>query len=239
MGDVNGNASGQSVEGRSPVTARFLLEDLWLEAGEEIPVAWRGRDMEGLMGCQFTLQTRGVSLVAMVPGALSLNAEGVHVYSEDKITASWASLQPMTFSDQQTLFTTVLKAEVSGWLSEKLGWALAPTAPEAYLGEDLRVAGLRLDFAPREGKARYALHQNEPNPFRQETKIYFELPIAQAYRMAIFTPSGQEVFSQEGAGNAGWNELRVDQRNLGAQGVLYYKIQSGGFTATRKMIRIE
>jgi hypothetical protein len=239
MGDVNGNASGQSVEVRSPVRATFLLEDLWLEAGEEIPVAWKGQAMDGLMGWQFTLQTQGLSLVAMVPGALSMNSEALHVYSPDKITVSWASIDPVSLSDEQVLFTAVLKAEESGWLSEKLGWSLAPTTPEAYLGEDLKVAGLDLKFESREGQNRYALHQNEPNPFRQETKILFELPEAQTYRIAVFTPSGQEVYSEEAVGNAGLNELRLDSRILGAQGVLYYTIQSGGYSATRKMIQIE
>ena len=38
---------------------------------------------------------------------------------------------------------------------------------------------------------------------------------------------------------AGYNEVILRKDDLGATGVMYYELQSGDFTATRKMIVIE
>ena len=42
-----------------------------------------------------------------------------------------------------------------------------------------------------------------------------------------------------GSGVVGYNAVTVTSRDLNANGVLYYRLESGEFTSTRKMIAIK
>ena len=83
----------------------------------------------------------------------------------------------------------------------------------------------------------YALYQNTPNPFKGETTIGFELAQAGEAVISIMDVNGKVVRVIEGDFAAGFNNVRVN--NIEATGVLYYTLESGDFTATKKMIIIE
>ena len=88
-------------------------------------------------------------------------------------------------------------------------------------------------------EAGFVLLQNTPNPFDEFTAIGFELPQSGSATLTIFDVTGKTVSVLTENYGAGYNEITLRKSELGTSGVLYYQLESGDFTATRKMILID
>ncbi len=135
------------------------------------------------------------------------------------------------------LFQLKGRALQSGSLSEWLRISSRFTPAEAYNG-DAQYLELRLSF---EGIAQpgtgFALHQNQPNPFRYETRIAFELPEASHGRLTVWDASGKIIEAIEGPFNKGYNEIQLGP--IKSSGVLYYKLETPTHVAVKKMVALE
>ncbi|MFZ4589927.1 MAG: YCF48-related protein, partial [Ignavibacteria bacterium] len=86
---------------------------------------------------------------------------------------------------------------------------------------------------------KYMLEQNYPNPFNPQTIIRFSIPERNFITLKVFDIKGQEVkslISEEY--QPGNYEIKLTGDNL-SSGVYYYRLQSKGFTETRKMILLK
>jgi len=82
----------------------------------------------------------------------------------------------------------------------------------------------------------YSLSQNYPNPFNPSTKIIFALPQASLTKIIIYNLLGEEVQTLiDKELEAGYYEINFDASNF-QSGVYFYRIQSGDFISTKKMI---
>ena len=82
----------------------------------------------------------------------------------------------------------------------------------------------------------YALAQNYPNPFNPTTNIKFALPAAGKVNLTVYSISGELVTRLvDKEMQAGWHEVTFNAQNL-ASGIYIYRIQSGQFGYSRKMI---
>ena len=84
----------------------------------------------------------------------------------------------------------------------------------------------------------FALYQNEPNPFEDQTTIGFTLPAASAATLTVYDEIGRVVFTQQGDYGKGYNAIAIDRMMLNTTGVLYYKLETATDVATKKMIQI-
>ncbi|MEK7728248.1 MAG: T9SS type A sorting domain-containing protein, partial [candidate division KSB1 bacterium] len=90
----------------------------------------------------------------------------------------------------------------------------------------------------------YALEQNYPNPFNPETAIKYQLAKPGHVRLSVFTSLGQEVRrlvdrSQGAAFYVQSWDGRDDAGNVMPSGVYFYRLESGNFTAIKKMIMMK
>lgn len=82
----------------------------------------------------------------------------------------------------------------------------------------------------------FSLGHNYPNPFNPSTKIKFALPKTAVTNLVIYDSLGREVQTMVSKElPAGFYELNFEANNL-PSGIYFYRIQSGEFTQTRKMI---
>ncbi len=85
----------------------------------------------------------------------------------------------------------------------------------------------------------YKLSQNYPNPFNPSTTISYSIPQNSNVSLKIYDVIGKEVMSlvnqQQVAGNY---EIEFNASNF-SSGVYFYKLQSGNFAETRKMILVK
>lgn len=86
---------------------------------------------------------------------------------------------------------------------------------------------------------RYSLDQNYPNPFNPNTSIRFSIPQQDNVVLKIFNNIGQEVSTiVNQAMDAGNYEVNFNAADL-ASGVYFYRIQTGNFSESKKMIMIK
>ena len=85
----------------------------------------------------------------------------------------------------------------------------------------------------------YALEQNYPNPFNQMTNIKYQITDKGKVSLRVYDVSGREVATlvNEELG-AGTYQVRFDAGSL-ASGVYFYRLQSGDFVETRKLILLK
>jgi hypothetical protein len=82
----------------------------------------------------------------------------------------------------------------------------------------------------------FALLGNYPNPFNPVTTVRFSLPEASLVTLEIFDISGRSQGSPlRGWREAGYHEVTFDGSNL-ASGIYVYRLETGGFTASGKMV---
>ena len=149
------------------------------------------------------------------------------------ITAAWNAEATYNFAGTE-VFTVSFTALSDANLSDVLSINSRFTAAEAYAGADLQDVELTFSGAAANN---YALYQNTPNPFKGETTIAFELAQAGEAVISIMDVNGKVVRVIEGDFAAGFNNVRVN--NIESTGVFYYTLESGDFTATKKMIIID
>jgi hypothetical protein len=87
---------------------------------------------------------------------------------------------------------------------------------------------------------RFALFQNQPNPFNPETNISYYLPTASHVILTIYNVLGQRVrtlfddYQEAGTHTLVWDGKREDGASL-SSGIYFYRMQAGDFRETKKM----
>ncbi len=85
----------------------------------------------------------------------------------------------------------------------------------------------------------YSISQNYPNPFNPTTTIKFALPQAALTKLIIYDLFGREILTVINKEiQAGYHQIDFDASKL-PSGVYFYRIQSGKFIHTKKMILIK
>jgi photosystem II stability/assembly factor-like uncharacterized protein len=85
----------------------------------------------------------------------------------------------------------------------------------------------------------YALHQNYPNPFNPATKISFSIPAAGNTELRIYDLLGNETAEVMSSYlTAGTYDYTFNAENL-SSGIYIYKLTSGLYSASRKMILVK
>jgi hypothetical protein len=85
----------------------------------------------------------------------------------------------------------------------------------------------------------YSLEQNYPNPFNPSTTIQYSIPQSGLVTLKVFNVLGKEVATlANGQNDAGNHKVEFDASALNS-GVYFYKIESGSFVETKKMILLK
>ena len=85
----------------------------------------------------------------------------------------------------------------------------------------------------------YSLQQNYPNPFNPSTTIAFALPQSGIATLKVYNILGQEVATLlSGFQKSGSHQVLFDGTNL-SSGVYFYKLQSGNFVQSKKMVLLK
>lgn len=251
IGDLNGNAltnSLQSSEDRD-FDENFVItsDNQSFKTGELVAITITADDLKDILGFQFTLNFDQNYLefqnIEPIQETSSDNF-GLALLEEGAITASWDnSTNTLTeHSTATTLFNLTFEAIADGNLSEVLNINSRFTNAEAYdlNGELMNVS---LQFNEENGAVvaiePFALYQNIPNPFRDETVIGFNLPDATTVTLSIFDASGKNLQVIKSEGTKGYNQIAVKQSDLGGNGIFYYQLETPTHTATKMMTKIE
>ncbi|MFK7984245.1 MAG: HYR domain-containing protein, partial [Saprospiraceae bacterium] len=253
IGDVNGSArthaSFSEGESRNATnTLKLHTENQFLEAGTLIEVPFYAPNFNQLLGCQFAIdfETDYLDLLEIMPNkeaSLSANNFGESLLNRGLVTVSWN--QPTSVAtpvNKEAIFTLKFKVKETTNLSRALSINTAFMKAEAYMTTDnasLELLDVALLFKSPLANQDFELYQNKPNPFNQHTMIGFELPQSEIVTLNIIDITGKLVRQVEQQALAGYNELKIDRKDMEEKGVYYYQLATSTGIATKKMIIVE
>jgi len=220
----------------------FNIDNAQLKAGEEYTVDFKAKDFKSIAGYQFTLNLNDkVDFVDVTAGTLSeLSSDnfGFNMLDRGVITTSWNGTTVADLNDNDVVFSLTLKANADAQLSEVLSVGSRYTKAEAYTA-DAELFDVKVEFNNGTAVNEFALYQNQPNPFKGETVIGFELPEASTATLTIYDVSGRTLRVIEGDFAKGFNQVTVSRSELSGTGVLYYQLDTPNDSATKKMILVD
>jgi hypothetical protein len=240
IGDVNGdartNARNAGPQVRNANKVALTMEDRNVRAGEVVDITFGSSEFNQVYGYQFTIELNGLQFEAVKAGAANMTDENVALLDANTLTVSYADINGLNASDN--IFTLSVVANRAGAISDMIDINSSTLTSEAYLGTSLEVATVELTLEGQDA-AEFELGQNEPNPFNDFTVVGFTLPEAGDAQITVYDVAGKVITSRFGAYAKGYNTERFMKNELGVSGVLYYTLESGEYTATKKMIIIE
>lgn len=158
------------------------------------------------------------------------------------VTGSWGASATMSINggSNWTNISNGLSGHGGGILIPDRGYIIAHQGSNVYklnvsysvitsVSENV-IAGVPNEFN---------LSQNYPNPFNPSTTIRFDVPKSGNVSLKVYNELGKEVNSLVNSyRNAGSYEINFDASTL-SSGIYFYKIESNGFAATKKMLLIK
>jgi hypothetical protein len=222
-----------SSDDRSDKTVFFEVEDREVKPGEIVTATFDCT--EEILGYQLTVQLGEADLLMVYPGELQSDEHFAMFPDRKAVTSSWDGNGKPAFKIQ-------LRSNISGKLSDLLSVSSAITRAEAYnLQEEKTDVALRftgVNGSETVSNVGFELYQNQPNPFLDKTVIGFHLPEAADVKLTIFEENGRTLFTETGFYPRGYNRILFDANKVGvSSAMLYYRIETPQYNATKKMLR--
>jgi aminopeptidase N len=86
---------------------------------------------------------------------------------------------------------------------------------------------------------KFALYQNDPNPFNPMTNITFDLPEKSYVKLTVYDLLGREITNLvNGSLDAGKHVINFNASSL-SSGIYFYKIEATKFTETKRMLLLK
>ena len=244
IGDVNVTAKANAIaeaEVRDWKEIKMLIEDRELETGKRYTVPVMAKDFKDVYGLQWTINLADVKYITIEPGALNIQPQHIGNLNDQTIVMSYNETRGISVEDEEVLFYVVVEALNDNVLSSVLTSSSTVISNEVYIGSELDVHEAVFEFTTRENTIvnEFNLFQNDPNPFKEQTTISFELPKSAEATLSIYDLQGKEIYTKIDGYAKGLNSVNINRNELNSTGVLYYKVQSVDFVATMKMIVID
>lgn len=236
VGDVNNSViidqSGE-IDQRNSVDLEYASNTF--KAGQivEVPVYLAAEAT--VEGIQFNIDFNSdlLELQAIEGNLLNVSNSNYSLH-DNSLYFSWNSQSSVNTNDTKSLFTLKFLAKNDGAVNNQISLNDGLKA-EAYNG-DLETFNLRL--IPRSTEnGKFALFQNMPNPFTNETEIAFNIPVDAQVKLTVYDITGKVLFEKVKNYNKGYNSVSVSRDDLNfTSGVLYYKVENGTDSEVRKMV---
>ena len=247
IGDVNGSASpnkGVQAQTRSAGQMFFNVNDQKVAKNETFTVDFKANDFNEVLGYQFTLAFDNdllefVEVVSTSQIEMEEENFGFAYLEDGLISASWNKANAITVGQDEILFSLTFTAKDAINVSDVISLNSRLTKAEAYRSTEQFDVAINFNTENAIAQGGFELYQNNPNPFKGQTTISFNLPEASTATLTVTDISGRVVMSIEGDFAKGYNELLIENQNKLHGGVFYYQLQSGDFHATKKMIIVK
>lgn len=256
VGDVVGcNANpanfngGTTADGNSSNVV-LHVQDQPISAGSDVYMTFKAKDFKQMVTCQTTLNfdaqvLQYQSVVAGNVPNLSASNFNPMLANEGMLATSWYNLSPVSLDNGQEMFTLKFTALKDAASLSDLVWVSADFVPVEAVASNGTMGGVEVVFdgtvsGTEEGAgSHFALHQNRPNPFSTQTTIGFNLPQADHATLIITDASGKTLKTLEGNFTAGFNQFKIERKDLPATGVYFYQLKTADFHAVKKMILVD
>jgi hypothetical protein len=126
-------------------------------------------------------------------------------------------------------------------------WEVCDPCTNPSCGEGIQIIKARIDPSFKvEQKPKlevpsnqFALHQNRPNPFSDQTSIGFTLPEAVSVQLTIHQVDGRVLHIVKGDYPEGFSEVIIEAGTLPLEGFLFYTLTTDKYKATKRMVKMD
>jgi hypothetical protein len=240
IGDINEtaqvNAKDKKAEPRSNKSLKLSIPKQSINKGQQISVPVTAANKALLSGLQMGIKYDNAALkfIGVVPGKMNISDADLRV-NNAVIKASYAPQENINIEDGDEVFSLAFEVLANTEVSKNISLT-SDIKAEAY---DESYEVMNVEMVTRNiATAEIALSQNIPNPFSSSTMIEFNLPDAQVATLNVFDLTGKTIYSKSNKFNKGLNQIVLTSDELKSSGILYYQLESNGFTSTKKMILI-
>ncbi|WP_236972870.1 T9SS type A sorting domain-containing protein, partial [Membranihabitans marinus] len=238
IGNVNRTENVGRSQRSGLTTLNLSVVDQGLISGELYRVDVTSANFDEITGMQYTLAyaNNAVEVESIESGALNFTEDNYMKYRPGLITASWSEGKAISASENEVLFTLVVRAKADVSLRDVLSVSDRVIMAEAYTGAE-KLKNIQLQY--NSSDAIFALCQNTPNPYAGQTAIGFTLPEASEATLTMYDVTGKVLKVIEGRYGKGYNKVWVNSEDFGMSGVLYYQLDTEKYTSTKKMVVIK
>jgi photosystem II stability/assembly factor-like uncharacterized protein len=153
---------------------------------------------------------------------------GNYIYFSSNAGSNWIQVYNASITQQDIDFPDSTGSCLMGW-AVGYGGTIAKLTVNP-VGVNANNSNIPKDFI---------LEQNYPNPFNPVTTINFSIPKANYVTLTIFNAEGKMISKVvDGYKQAGIYNIELNTSNL-ASGMYFYKLETGNFTATKKMVLLK
>ena len=243
VGDVNNSAKANARQ----VQPRDGQRIVFVRAAEvEIPelndiVKVNFTISENLEGFQWTLETNGLEYLGVESRTINLVDANIGLLQDGVITMSWndaIGTQGSAMEQQDQSFNLIFRKTSKGNLEDMIRLTSRITESEGYTQQG-EIVQPQLHFGSAASPLEFALYQNEPNPWNGTTLVRFDLPEEGDVKFTVFDASGKVVVLREATFKPGSHSILINNKDISTNGVFYYRVDCGQYSATKKMVRID
>ena len=238
-------ASGGKSAERTSGLLSFEMDEMDLTAGESYEIDLYAPDYKDIAGFQMTLEFDPQMLIIEHIGSNHLQLDEQHYNmqsaQEGMIALSYHDIEARDLKPHHAVMTIKLRAITNGRLSQGISIGSGLIAAEAYDADiNVRNLILRARKADKTWETTvFALYQNTPNPFEEETTIRFTLPEEMSAKLSIYDVTGKVLSIREIEGKKGLNEVQITAEQINSEGLIYYQLDAEGHSATKKMMKLK
>ena len=214
---------------RNSETLTISVDDKTFEEGEVLEVDFT-TDRAAAWQATFEFDPEVLEFQEII---IDKNTEGKLAFG--KKSAADGALTAVFHGGTAIGFSIKFRARKPGQLNQALHLSNAHTPAAAFDFEGNEM-GLELRFGEAENKIEALSHRVSPNPFSTRTTLVFDLPKEGGVNVQFFDPSGRILHETSGYFAAGKNKVEVRREDLRADGLILYRMESGGKVVFGKML---
>ncbi len=245
-GDVNGSArlvdnSAGALASRSPGVDPLVIRipDVDFKAGRTATLVLQAAPNQPVEGTQFALhlvpdQIENLEIFAAEQQLL--DEEHYQWYPETgQLMVSWNANTPLT--EETEMLTLRLTTRENLPVGSLISLDDRLMANEAYTAQgEIRPVWLQIRGEEQPTAAGLMVYQNQPNPAETQTLLPFYLPQSGQVRLSLYDVNGRQVFAQERAFAAGFQNWNLDLSAIRIPGVVVAQFEFGGQSVNKKIV---
>ena len=239
---INGNTADQFAD----ADLEFIMNEQSVKANETYSFEVRANNFDQLIGYQWVLNfdPEVLTYTGFENGSLVNLGTGNfgQVFIQDgQLIMTWYNAYATDVKPDEVLFKLNFVAKKDAErLSSLLSVGELPQLKAVAYNEAETPREIDLTFEIGEKvPVEFALYQNTPNPFKDETVISFNLPESTFATLRIMDVTGKVIYLTERTFDQGYNEVNISKSDIPTSGTLFYELVTPEHTASKQMIVIE
>lgn len=206
------------------------------EVGEEVEIELSFPQM--VAGFQWTMETTDLEYLGVRSEDIQIGEQHIGRHANGVLTMSWnGELRKEPSGETGMAIYLRFRVTKPGRLMDMIALSNKVTPTEAY-AETGDLLDVNLTFSSTGIIKDFALYQNKPNPWNNHTIIGFHLPAEAEAILTVYDLNGQVIRTFKDVYKAGYNSVMLSTDDVSAAGVYYYRLESGGNVASKKMVLV-